>query len=78
MIYLNFGGFMAQCILDRSKTLEDFLGNPEMWLAQEYKGTRYRYTPDEMKGLWGCILEEQKRIDKIQSFETTKLFEDFF
>ncbi len=67
--YTNFGGFMRDCILDNTKTIKDFKGNPEMWLAMEHEGKRHKYSEKEMDRLWECILEERKRVDRVRALE---------
>ncbi len=63
--YLNFIGFMGECVLDRTKTLQDWLDNKESWYAQEYLGTRFKYDEDYMVKFWECIEIERQRVKKI-------------
>lgn len=54
---------MAECVLDRTKTIHDWKSNPDMWFAIKVNGTRYKYSEEEMNALWDAILIERKRID---------------
>ena len=51
-----FGSLLADFILDDTLTKQDYESNPENWLAQEYNGTRYRYTQKEMDSGYNFIL----------------------
>jgi len=50
----------ASSIMDETKTFEQYISNNENWFAQEYLGKRYKYTLDEMKSTWNCILVQRK------------------
>lgn len=41
--------------VDSSLTKDDYLANPYFQFAQEFEGTRHKYTPEEMEVLWKVI-----------------------
>lgn len=54
--------FMANAVMDESLTFQDYISIEENWLAQVYLGKRYRYTLEEMKSSWNCILIQRKTL----------------
>lgn len=42
------------------------MSDPENWLAQEYNGTRYKYTEQEMHDLWHMILVQKLKNENQQ------------
>ena len=47
-------------VRNENMTFDQYITNPENWLAQEYLGRRYKYTLEEMNSFWNCVLIQRK------------------
>lgn len=54
--------FMANAVMNELITFQDYISIEENWFAQMYLGKRYRYTLEEMKSSWDCILIQRKTL----------------
>lgn len=75
-MYLNFGGFMAECVLDETKTINDWKANEGMWFAVAVNGKRNKFSDEQMTALWDSILIERRRIKDIAALNSPELTEE--
>lgn len=54
--------FVANAVMNELVTFQDYISIEDNWLAQMYLGKRYRYTLEEMKSSWNCILIQRKTL----------------
>lgn len=60
------GSNIWKYITNPKSILNDLMSDPENWLAQEYNGTRYKYTEQEMHDLWHMILVQKLKNENQQ------------
>ncbi len=52
-------------VRNENMTFDEYCLNPENWLAQEYLGKRHKFTLNEMRSSWNCVLIQRKKMKAI-------------
>jgi hypothetical protein len=56
------GGPKKESVIDLNITEEDYISDPRNAFAQEWNGSRYKYTVEELRSSWGCVVMAREQI----------------